>query len=372
MKDEFDCWAEIDLGRIDRNVRGLCSCLDAKAELMAVVKANAYGHGTVQAARAALGAGASWLGVARVDEGRALREHGIAAPILLMAEPPPALYRDVVELGLTATLYSARTAEALSEISSSIGKRLDAHLKIDTGMHRYGISPENAKVLLDLVDSLPGIEAKGIWTHFAVAEDLVNPYTKQQFERFVDVLDSLGSRTDGMIRHAANSAAIISFPESHLDLGRAGIAIYGIYPSPVLEEKIQLEPSLSMKARIAQVKRVGEGETISYGRTYSLKTEGWVATVAAGYADGLRRGLANCGEVLIDGRRHRISGNVTMDHFMVDLGDYEAEPGDETVLIGRQGDDEITAQEIAERLDTIPYEIVTDLGPRVPRIYLNA
>jgi alanine racemase len=338
---------------------------------MAVVKANAYGHGILEVARTAVESGASWLGVARVDEGRILREGGVNVPILLTAEPPMALSRETVELELTATIYAETAARALSEAASSLNKRVEAHVKIDTGMHRYGIPPENVTSFFDLIDSLDGIEVTGVWTHFAVAEETANPFTKQQYEGFVEALDALGPRADGLIRHAANSAALISFPETHLDLVRAGISIYGIHPSPVLAESVALEPALSLKARVAQVKWLEEGETLSYGCNYTLQRAGWVATVAAGYADGVSRALTNLGEVLIGGKRHRIAGNVTMDHFMVDLEDQKARPGEEAVLIGSQGTEEITAQHVANLLETIPYEVVTQVGARVPRIYLD-
>lgn len=371
MSDKFDCWAEVDLGKIGRNVRNLAALLQEGSELMAVVKANAYGHGILEVAGAALESGASWLGVARVDEGRILREGGFNVPILLTAEPPLARSRETVELGLTAAIYTEIGAKTLSEAASSMNKRVDTHIKIDTGMHRYGVPPEDARSFMELADSLDGVEVTGVWTHFAVAEEQANPFTKQQYEIFVEALDSLGTRADGLIRHAANSAALISFKESHLDLVRAGISIYGIHPSPVLKESVSLEPALSMKARVAQVKRLEAGASLSYGRNYTLQSAGWVATVAAGYGDGMSRALTNSGEVLIGGKRYRIAGNVTMDHFMVDLGEQEAHPGEEAVLIGSQSTSEITAQDVADRLGTIPYEVVTQISHRVPRIYLD-
>lgn len=371
MTLQLDCWTEIDLAKIRGNVATLLQHLNGPA-LMAVVKANAYGHGSREVAAAALSAGATWLGVARVEEGRLLRESGIDAPILLLAEPPASRFGEVVELGLTAALYTDRGAEELSKSAASMNQEAKVHVKIDTGMHRYGLSPKRAKEFLDLLDALPAIQATGIWTHFAVAEDVVNPFTKQQFEKFIEVMEGLGPRTQGMIRHAGNSAAAIAFPESHLDMVRVGIAMYGIHPSPVLRDAIHLEPAMSIKARVGQVKPAATGETLSYGRNYAMTTDGMVATVTAGYADGLRRALTNSGEVLIRGRRYRISGTVTMDHIMVDVGDDEVLTDDEVVLVGAQGDEEITAQEVADRLDTIPYEVVCDVGGRVQRVYLNA
>jgi len=370
MRDDLALWVAVDPGRIRRNVARLKSLLSPGRMLLAVVKANGYGHGDVACARAAVEGGADWLGVARVEEGASLREAGVEKPILLLAEPPPGLVARAIELELVPTLYTRGTAERFAETARSAGRTVAVHVKVDTGMHRYGVLMDDAVALIDEITKMKSLQLQGIWSHFAVAEDVLNPYTKQQYERFVDVLEALGTRAEGLIRHLANSAGLMTFPDSHFDMVRAGISIYGIYPSPDLSDRVLLEPALSFKARVGLVKRLKAGEPISYGQRYTTKTETNVVTVPIGYADGLRRGLTNRGEVLIGGRRYRISGTVTMDHFLVDVSDDKVEIGDEVVLIGGQGGEEITAQEIADLLETIPYEVVCSISARVRRLYV--
>lgn len=362
-------WAEVDVAKIKRNVASLRSLLPPATRLLAVVKANGYGHGDAPVAAAAVEGGAEWLGVARVDEGRSLRDSGISNSVLLLAEPPPTSIDAVFDLDLTPTVYSEDLALELSSHAQRRNTNRSVHLKVDTGMHRYGVQPEDFVSFFDRVAGLKGLEIAGIWSHFAVAEDVLNPYTKQQYARFLDILDALGTRVDGLIKHLANSAGTITFPEAHLDMVRAGIAVYGIHPSRDLAERIPLEPALSFKSRVGHVKRLAMGEAISYGQTYSLPRDATVVTIPCGYADGLRRALSNKGAVLIGGKRYQICGNITMDHFLVDVGDDEIEVADEAVMIGRQGGNEITAHEIADLLGTIPYEVVCGISARVPRFY---
>ena len=368
--DALALWAEVDLDCIRRNVSRIKGLIRPGTLLLAVVKANAYGHGEVEAAGAAIDGGADWLGVARVEEGAALRRAGIDRPILLLAQPPVNALPAAAEYNLTPTIYTEEAARAWAE-QAGPSRRLRCHLKVDTGMHRYGVPCDDAERFIDLVRSLDGVELEGIWTHFAVAEDVSNSFTSQQHKLFLELLDGLGSRADGLIRHMSNSAGSLTFPEAHLDLVRTGIAGYGIYPSPALADTLELEPAMSLKSRVGMVKRLPAGESISYGQRYTLEREGLVATIPCGYADGLRRALTNTGEVLIRGKRYRISGTITMDHFLVDAGDDEVQIGDEVVILGRQGDEEVTAQEMADKLETIPYEVVCGISARVRRIYLN-
>ncbi|HEX2054025.1 MAG TPA: alanine racemase [Actinomycetota bacterium] len=363
-------WAEVDLGCIRRNVSRIKGLLRPGTLLLAVVKANAYGHGEVEAAGAAIDGGADWLGVARVEEGTALRRAGIDRPILLLAQPPLSALAAAAEYGLTPTIYTEEAARAWAAQAGG-GRRLRCHLKVDTGMHRYGVAYDRAEKFLDLLRSLDGVEVEGIWTHFAVAEDVANSFTSQQHKLFVELLEALGDKTAGLLRHMSNSAGSLTFPEAHLDLVRTGIATYGIHPSPALAPVLPLEPAMSLKSRVGLLKRLPAGESISYGQRYTLSREGTVATIPCGYADGLRRSLTNTGEVLIRGRRYRISGTITMDHFLVDAGDDPIEAGDEVVILGRQGEDQITAQEMADKLGTIPYEVVCGISARVRRVYLN-
>ncbi|MGI8425396.1 MAG: alanine racemase [Actinomycetota bacterium] len=367
--DALPTWAEVDLGAITRNVTRLKNLLTPATQLLTVVKAGGYGHGDTQASAAAIAGGATWLGVARVQEGRALRDAGVESPILLLAEPPSASVAEVVELDLTPTLYSEATADAFTAAVRGRSGKVGVHLKVDTGMHRYGVPPGSAAHFWNRIESSGSLEVRGIWSHFAVAEDVLNPFTKQQFELFMDVLGSLGSRIDGVIRHIANSAGTITFPQAHLDMVRSGIAAYGIHPSPDLTEEIELDPAMSLKSRIGLIKKLPKGEPISYGQRYTMPNEGFLATIPCGYADGMRRGLTNRGDVLINGKRYPICGSITMDHFLVDTGTDEMAIGDEVVILGSQGKEQISAQEIADNLETIPYEIVCGISSRVPRIY---
>jgi alanine racemase len=364
-------WIEVDLGCIRRNVAGMKSLLGDSTMLLAVVKANGYGHGDVPCARAALEGGADWLAVARVGEAAALRAGGIEGPILLLAEPPPHDAARALSLGITPTLYTREGLEAFSAAALQAGREAVVHVKIDTGMHRYGLPPQELPDMLDAVESSGGLRVGGVWSHFAVAEDVLNPFTSAQFDLYLRTVAGLGPRAAGLIRHMANSAGIMTFPAAHLDMARAGIAIYGIHPSPDLADRVSLEPALSLKARVGMVKRLTAGEAISYGQRYRLGRDGTVATVPCGYADGLRRALTNAGPVLVGGRRRQIAGTVTMDHFLIDMGDDQVAPGDEVVLIGRQGSEQITAQEVASLLGTIPYEVVCGLSSLIPRTYVD-
>ena len=367
-------WSEVDLGAIRANVRGLRD-LAAPADLLAVVKANGYGHGAVPVAQAALVAGATWLGVARIDEGEQLRAAGIDAPVMLLSEPAPRVADRVVAQRLTPVVYTEPGIDALAKAVADAGRAepLDVHLKIDTRMHRVGCSPEEAVALATHVAGRDELVLAGVCTHLAVADEPGNPYTTDQLSRFDTVLDALSAR--GLrppLAHAANSAGLLTDPRARYDLVRIGIACYGLPPAPVLADHagVTLQPALSLRARITMVKTLPAGARVSYGLRSEVGPSGRVATVPAGYADGVPRNLGLAGgEVLIRGRRRPIVGVVTMDQLLVDLGDAPADVDDEVVLIGRQGDDEVTATEWATRLDTISYEIVTGIGARVPRSY---
>jgi alanine racemase len=372
MTEELSVWAEVDLGKITRNVRRLRAFLEPETLLLTVVKADGYGHGAAEVSAAAIEGGVSWLAVARVQEAEPIRDAGISVPILVLAEPANDSITKIPALDLTLTIYTIDGARALSEVGQRSGKRLPVHVKVDTGMHRYGVQPERLPELLAEVDRLRGVELTGIWSHFSVADEPANPYTKQQYEKFIEVLDFLEGRRHTVIKHLSNSAGLLGFPEAQFDMVRAGIAVYGIAPSEEVKDAVVLEPAMHMKSRVGLVKRLGAGETISYGQTYTTESETTIATVPCGYADGLRRGLSNRADVLINGKRYRISGTITMDHFLVDVGDDEVGVGDEVVILGRQGDEVIDAVEHAAILDTIPYEIVCGIGSQAPRIYLHS
>lgn len=366
-------WVEVDLGAIRENVAEL-GRISAPARLLAVVKADGYGHGAVPVARAALDAGAWGLGVALVEEGAALRAAGIDAPVLVLSEPPPAAASTVVREGLTPAVYTTGGIDALAKAVADAGSEpLGVHLKVDTGMHRVGAAPAETLGLARRVAEHAELRLDAVWTHLAVADEPDDPYTREQLARFDQVLaalDSAGLRP-GLV-HAANSAGLLAFPESRHDLVRAGIALYGIAPAPALRDRARLRPALSLKARVTHVKELPAGARLSYGLRYSLAAPSWIATVPIGYADGVPRRLAAMGgEVLVRGRRRPIAGTITMDQLMVDMGADPVEVGDEVVLIGRQDGSEVTAEEWAERLDTIAYEIVCGIGPRAPRVYVD-
>jgi alanine racemase len=366
-------WAEIDLDAVRTNVRTLAG-VASPAALMAVVKADGYGHGAVPVARAALDAGAQWLGVALVEEGAELRAAGIDAPVLVLSEPPPPAAPAVVALGLTPVAYTRPGIDALAKAVADTGADpLAVHLKVDTGMHRVGCDASDARALAESIATRDELRLEGVLTHLAVADEPDNPYTPQQLDRFDVVLDEL--RRAGLafdVVHAANSAALLEFADrARFDLVRCGIAVYGVPPAPGLAGRVPLRPAMAVKARVSHVKRVPAGARLSYGLRYTMPREGTVATVPVGYADGVPRALsATGGEVLIGGRRHPMAGTVTMDQLMVDVGDAAVEVGDEVVLLGRAGEAEITADEWAERLGTIGYEIVCGIGRRVPRTYV--
>ncbi|MFN8035052.1 MAG: alanine racemase [Acidimicrobiia bacterium] len=365
-------WSEIDLAAVRHNVAALCGLVQP-AQLLAVVKADAYGHGAVPVARAALEAGAAWLGVALVEEGVALRDAGIAAPLLVLSEPSPAAAGEVVARGLTPVVYTHHGIEALAKAVADAGRGapLPVHLKVDTGMHRVGCQVDEALPFVELITQVPELSLEGVCTHFAVADEAEHPYTARQRELFDGLLARLDAR--GLrppLVHAANSAAAIAEAALRYDLVRIGIALYGIPPSAAPADRLELRPALALKAKVSFVKELGAGERLSYGLRYELPQASRIATVPVGYADGVPRNLgAVGGEVLIGGRRHPIAGTITMDQLMVDVGDATVEVGDEVVLLGAQGADEVTASEWAARLGTIPYEIVCQIGPRVPRRY---
>ena len=350
---------EVDLDAIRHNVRAL---RPPGAELMAVVKADAYGHGAVPVARAVLEAGASWLGVALVEEGIALREGGIRAPILVLSELPRGSEKDALASGLTPTIYSEEGVALVAEAAWAVGRRVGVHMKIDTGMHRLGLwPPRRSREMASWVTDV-GLELEGAWTHLASAES--DPeLTRRQLGALLDAVEAMPARPP--IVHAANSAATILFPEAHLDLVRPGGGIFGLAAGPGLERG--LRPALSWRSAVSFVKRLGPGERLSYGQHYRLQRDATIATVPVGYADGYPRALSSRADVLIGGRRCRVAGNVTMDHLVVDCGDLEVRAGDEVVLLGAQGEERVTAEELAELAGTIPYEIATSISVRVPR-----
>ncbi|MFZ0492839.1 MAG: alanine racemase [Acidimicrobiia bacterium] len=359
-------WAEIDLDAVCDNVQVIAEAV-APAAVCAVVKADAYGHGDVPVAEASLEAGADLLAVALVEEGVRLREAGIDTEVLLLSEPPIADAAEIVRWGLTPTIYHREFAEALAELTS---RPIPIHVKVDTGMNRVGATPENAVDLAQRITKDSRLVLEGVWTHLAVADE-DDPFTQIQIDRYRAVIDELAELGINIpIRHAANTAGAIRFPEARFDMVRIGLGIYGINPAPGVVPDIGLRPVMRIVSAVSMVRRYPPGTRPSYGRRRPLDREATVATVPIGYADGLPRSLFEAGEVLIGGQRHRLAGNVTMDQILVDVDDAPVEIGDEVVLIGRQGSEEVTATDWADHIGTIPYEVVCQIGPRLPRRYL--
>ena len=351
----------VDLDAVRHNVRTL---LPGSAALMAVVKANGYGHGSVPVAKAAIEAGATWLGVALVEEGITLRDGGVTAPILVLSEFPEGSERDALGAALTPTLC---TAEGLARLQAAATPPVNVHVKVDTGMHRIGVWPPASAAAFVSDVAVAGFVLQGLWTHLARAEEN-EPTTDLQLSRFTEAIGGVkGAGHAPSILHAANSAATILRPESHFDLVRPGIAVYGIEPAPGVGR--DLRPALTWSSTVSMSKRLPAGERLSYGHHYELTQEACVATVPVGYADGYPRAASPGAEVLIAGRRCPVAGSVTMDQLMVDCGDHEPKPGEPVVLLGAQGGERITAAELAGHAGTIPYEIVARIGERVPREY---
>ena len=371
-------WAEIDLGAVRHNAEVVAAAA-APARLCAVVKADGYGHGAVPVARAALEAGASWLAVALASEGAALRAAGIDAPILVLSEPSPAEMPTVVEHRLRPTVYSDAGIDALVKAVGDAGAAaVPVHLKVDTGMHRVGAPSGDVARLAQRIADDEALELEALWTHCAVADEPGNDLTDRQRERFeaaVATLEALGLRPPML--HMANSAAALVRPDLRYDLVRCGIALYGIAPSCALAAAgatDALRPAMALKAKVSSVRVVPAGDGVSYGWHRNLAADTVVATVPIGYADGVPRRLSVVGgQVLVGGRRRDLAGVVTMDQLMVDCGPEadaaEVAVGDEVVLLGEQGGERVTAEELAGLLGTIGYEIVCGIGPRVPRVH---
>jgi alanine racemase len=356
-------WAEIDHDAIRHNVEVLRRAV-APSAVWAVVKADGYGHGAIDVARSALDAGAEGLCVALAQEGAELRLAGIDAPILLLSELPLADVAQVGEHGLLATVYTRPYIEALAALGV---EGLDVHLKVDTGMGRVGVAPDDAPALAEIVRShAPRLRLAGVATHLASADDVADPATADQLAVFEQVLAAMPP-TPAV--HAANSAGALAHPRSRYSFVRAGIAIYGISPGHGVDHLCgELRPALSLLARVSFVKHVEAGARISYGLRHTFTRPTTVATVPIGYADGVpRRLFGTGGEVLIGGRRHPIVGAVTMDQLMVDVGDQAVAVGDEVVVIGEQEGERVTAEEWADRLGTIGYEVVCGVSRRIAR-----
>lgn len=360
-------WAEIDLAAIRNNVRQTRTLTNTR--VMAVVKANAYGHGAVEVARAAQEAGAEWLGVARVEEGLALRTAGLLLPVLVLGYTPPGAVKEALAHALTLTVFDLESASAYASAARALNGTANVHLKIDTGMGRLGVLPGEALNFFNAVRALDGLNIEGAFTHFANADAASTNSAQQQLEIFQELIGALPVRP--AIIHACNSAGAFALPAARLDMVRLGIALYGLNPSAEVPCPPEFRPALTWKARVAQVKTLPPSHGVSYGHLYVTTETETLATVTVGYADGFRR-APSAKEVLIGSQRAPVRGRVCMDQIIVGVSHIpNVRPGDEVVLIGQQGAERITADELARQWGTINYEVASGLMARVGRQFIN-
>jgi len=365
-------FAEIDLAAIAYNIQAIKKRVHP-AQIMAVVKADAYGHGVVPVSKIALESGATYLGVALVEEGIELRNHGFLEPILVFSGAYEDQLSDFFKYDLEVTVYTKEIADSLSELARCFQKPIRVHVKVDTGMGRIGVAWENATNFIEYLASLDGIQLQGLYTHFATADERVKTYADRQFDRFKKVLEILTQKDIHIpFKHAANSGAILDMPETFLDMVRPGVMMYGNYPSNETTESVPIKPAMTLKSRVIYIKQVPENFSVSYGRKFVTSKPTRIATIPLGYADGYNRLLTNKAEVTIRGKKYPLVGRVCMDLVMVDIGmEDNIQIGDEVILFGRQEENAFTVNEICQLLDTIPYEVTCWVSKRVPRIYIK-
>lgn len=367
--------AEIDLDAIASNIKNIRKITNKNAKIMAIVKADAYGHGAVEVAKVLLYNGADCLGVAILDEAIQLRKNNIHVPILILGYTPEAKMEDVVKYDVTQTVFSYETAYQLSLSAVKLNKTAKIHIKIDTGMGRIGFLPnETAIEEIMKIASLPNINIDGIYTHFSTADEFDKSFTLKQLDVFKDTIKELEKKGISIpIKHCANSAAIMDLENAFFNMVRPGIILYGMYPSnEVKKEKLHLTPAMSIKTHISYIKEVEEGTPIGYGRTFITKRKSKIATVPIGYADGFQRIMTKGGRVIVGNGYAPVVGRICMDQFMIDVTDIkEIKAGDEVIILGKKGENEIAAGEIAAIMGTISYEVVCMIGKRVPREYIK-
>jgi alanine racemase len=365
-------WLEVDLGQLQKNISQIRSRLPKGTGFMAVVKADAYGHGAVPCAEAAVAAGADMLGVAIIEEGVQLRTAGVPSPIVLLYPEPPERAVEFLRWNLVATVADLEFARALQKAAEKEGRPVGVYLKVDTGLGRYGLLPDQFPAFLRELRSFPLLRIAGMLSHFATAGDLDKNYASRQLATFNALLDTL--KTHGESLEAVsitNSGAFLEWPESYFNTVRLGILMYGLYPTRFSALSVPVEPIAQLKTRILSLRELPTGSSISYGRTFRTERPTRVATLPLGFADGYPKALSNTGEVLVRGHRARVLGQVCMDAMMVDVTDIPgAATGDEVVVFGRQGQAVIPVSELAERAGTSVYEVLCRLGPRLPRFYL--
>lgn len=369
-------WAEVNLDNIAHNVREIRRITDKRAEIMGIVKADAYGHGVSAVAKTLLKNGVTYLAVSMLDEAIQLRNEGIDVPILILSYTDPARADEIIFYDVTQAVFSHDLAEALSSAAIKLNRNAKIHIKIDTGMGRVGFLPGYSAVKdVMQIAKLPGIIIEGLFTHFASADETDKTYTQIQFEKFMSIcteLNRIGIYIP--IKHVSNSAGIMQYPNMHLDMVRPGIILYGMYPSNEVDKSIiDLKPAMTLKANITMVKEVEEGTSISYGRIFTTSRKSKIATVPIGYADGYTRLLTGKGQMLLHGQRVPVLGKICMDQCMVDVTDLDCEVsvGDEIVVFGSQGEETLLIEELAEQVGTVNYELVCIIGKRIPRVYIQ-
>jgi alanine racemase len=365
--------AKIHLNNICYNIEGIRNAIGSERKILIAVKANGYGHGAVAVSRMAEKIGVDWLGVATVPEGIQLREAGIQLPILKFSPVFPEEMEAAIKNKLTLTVCEKQNILSLEKICATLGKSVEVHLKVDTGMGRIGVSVEEAEHLAYFIESeCPHLHLDGIFTHLPVSDDGDPIYTQDQILRFKEIIEQINDQIGRKINlaHCSNSGAVLGHPSAWLDMVRPGIMIYGFYPGDNTPQSIPLKPGLSFITRVSFLKKVATGTTIGYGRTWTAPEDTWVATIPVGYADGFNRLFSNTGRVLIKGKSYPIVGRVCMDQSMVNLGpDTDVKVGDEVVLIGKSGHEEITCDEWAKKLGTITYEVTCQINARVERVF---
>ncbi len=369
-------WAEIDLDRLQENLRRIRKAA-AGSLVMAVVKADAYGHGAVMAARSLCEAGADWLAVSNLDEAMQLRNAGLDCPMLILSYTPPEEVALLSRHAITQTVVSASHAKALSDAAVLAGVTLDVHLKLDTGMSRVGFFCREGHLPIEEIEevcALPALKPSGIFTHFAVADEQDgDSFTRAQFRAFTDTVDALKARgITFTLHHCCNSAATLRYPEMHLDMVRPGLILYGLYPDEWMRSLLPLEPVMSLRTHVSHVKTVPVGTTVSYGRQYQTDAEETLATVPIGYADGYTRRAQGRAYMLVCGKQVPVRGRICMDQCMLDIrGVDNVQEGTLVTAFGRDGDSELPVETYAAWSDTINYEIVCSVGKRVPRLFLQ-
>ncbi len=370
-------WAVVNLDNVAHNVREIRKKIRPDCMIMGVVKADAYGHGDKFIVDELIKLGVNWFAVSNINEAMSLRTQGIFHPILILGTTPPARAKQLCEYNITQTVYSMDYARELQEEAEKQGVTVQCHIKVDTGMGRIGFDASNLEEAVEQIKETCGfrnLHCDGIFTHFS-SSDEYNPssidYTRQQFQLFKEVIDSLEKQGIRFaLHHCSNSGGIVNYPEYHWDMVRAGILLYGLIPDAGCKGKISLKPVMELKAVISMVKSVKAGSKISYGRTFTAPRDMRIATVPIGYADGYHRSLSNRGKMLVNGKYAKIVGRICMDQLLLDVTEIpEAQEGMEATIVGQDGDKTITMEEIARLSDTVHYEIMCIIGKRVPRVY---